>query len=112
MSLTYFHGSRGVRAIEVILSFFFRAVSPLDPAGAIYSTATDMSKWMLFHLNNGRNAHGRRLVNDTWLNQTYEPQMALPFSPKDMYKPVYPVEDAPASYGLGWITSTYRGNTL
>ena len=97
---------------EPLKSFFlfhFRAVSPLDPAGAIYSSATDMSKWMVFHLNNGRNAHGRRLVNDTWLNQTYEPQMALPFSPKDMYKPVYPVEDAPASYGLGWITSTYRG---
>lgn len=84
-------------------------VSPSDPAGSIYSSATDMSKWMMFHLNNGRNAHGRRLVNDTWLNQTYQSQMTLPASKKDLYKPVYPLEDISKSYNLGWITSSYRG---
>ena len=70
-----------------------------------------MAKWMLFHLNYGRNAHGRRLVDDIWLYQTYESQMSMPFSGKDVYKPTYPVADLSISYDLGWMTSVYRGTS-
>ena len=89
-----------------------RAVSPSSPAGAVYSSSTDMAKWMLFHVHNGHNAHGHSLVNGTWLNETYESQMTLGSSEltsKDLYKPEYPVADVSVSYDFGWVTSTYRG---
>ncbi|KAK3599921.1 hypothetical protein CHS0354_012563 [Potamilus streckersoni] len=56
------------------------SVHPAGPAGSIYSTPVDMSKWILFHLNRGIDPNGRSIVSEEWLNETYNVQMPQPFS--------------------------------
>ncbi|KAH3781630.1 hypothetical protein DPMN_159530 [Dreissena polymorpha] len=85
-------------------------VSPSGPAGSIYSTANDMTKWMIFHLNKGRTKHEYTpIVHPDWLETTYESQMTHPFEAKDLTRPLYPVSDASVSYNMGWVSSLYRG---
>jgi len=73
------------------------------------STASDMAKWMLFHLEEGRNKHGHQLVDRKMLEETYQAQMTNPFSENDLVRPTYPVSDTSISYNMGWMSSSYRG---
>ena len=77
----------------------------LAPAGAAFSTVTDMAKWLRFLLDSGRVA-GRRLVGAQNFAQLFKPQQVLA-------KPFYPtaslVHPHFQAYGLGWILQDYRG---
>ncbi|XP_045203141.2 protein flp-like [Mercenaria mercenaria] len=84
-------------------------VTPSGPAGSIYSTASDMAKWMLFHLKHGKNHHGTQVVDEKWLQDTYQSKMPHPFKERDLTKPKYPVSDVTLSYDMGWMSSVYRG---
>jgi CubicO group peptidase (beta-lactamase class C family) len=84
-------------------------VSPSGPAGSIYSSASDMAKWMMFHLKGGKDHHGKQVVNERWLQDTYQSKMTHPFQEKDLTRPKYPISDVTISYNMGWMTSFYRG---
>ncbi|XP_033742502.1 gigasin-6-like [Pecten maximus] len=85
-------------------------VDPLGPAGSIYSTANDMGRWMLFHLAAFRNTSLTPLnIDHDILAETYASQMATPFQEKDLFRPMYPIDDVSLAYALGWVTSVYRG---
>ena len=92
---------------------YFRAVSPSGPAGSIFSTASDMAKWMLFHLRKGRKGHGHGhvIVDPDYLEETYMSQVPHPFADKDLTKPTYPISDVSVSYNMGWMSSVYRGSS-
>ena len=97
------------------VSPFFRQPHPVDPAGAMISTAEDMAKWLQFHINDGRVSYnGRALLPKEFLLQTYQPEMASPFpmNRRDLWKPKYPVSDINMSYNMGWLTNIYRGDNL
>src|SRR5216110_3796445 len=57
-------------------------VDPVAPAGAAFSTATDMAKWLRFLLDSGR-VSGRRLLSAANFAQLFRPQQVLqrPFYP-------------------------------
>lgn len=67
-----------------------------DAAGAINSSATDMSKWVRLHLGNGA-FEGKRLVSE---------QMHA-----EMWKAHIPMGPG-ASYGLGWMLGEWNGKRV
>jgi hypothetical protein len=74
----------------------------MGPAGEINSNVTDMSKYLLFHMNRGKFA-GKQLLSENNAVQMQTPQMAIQGAPA--YK-----ETGENSYGMGFFLSTYRGH--
>jgi len=76
----------------------------MGPAGEINSNVTDMSKYLLFHLNHGK-IGGKQLLSENNSIQMQTPQMAIQGAPA--YK-----ENGESSYGMGFFLSTYRGHKV
>jgi CubicO group peptidase (beta-lactamase class C family) len=74
----------------------------IGPAGEINSTARDMSRYLLFHLNSGK-LDGKVLLSENNAVQMQTPQMVLQGTPD--YK-----EESETSYGMGFFISQYRGH--
>ncbi|HEY7194111.1 MAG TPA: serine hydrolase [Gemmatimonadales bacterium] len=79
-------------------------VDPVAPAGAQFSTATDMGKWLRFLLDSGRVA-GKRLVSAQNYAQLFRPQQVLAgeYPATELTHPHF------QAYGLGWFLRDYRG---
>lgn len=90
-------------------SFSFSSVVPGGPAGSIYTTADDMSKWMNFNLGNGSISNGSVVIPEKYFTELHKGQTSTPFSKNNLYKPDYPISDMTLSYCLGWMSSVYRG---
>ena len=80
----------------------------IAPAGAAFSTATDMAKWLRFLLDSGKVA-GRRLVSGQNFAELFRPQQIV-------QRPFYPTATLThphfQAYGLGWILQDYRGEFI
>jgi CubicO group peptidase (beta-lactamase class C family) len=74
----------------------------IGPAGEINSNVTDMSKYLLFHMNHGKVA-GKQLLSENNSVQMQDAQMVIQGAPA--YK-----ENGESSYGMGFFLSTYRGH--
>src|SRR5712691_9141165 len=94
-----------VRDTVRVLPAALEGIDDIAPAGAIFSTATDMAKWLRFLLDSGRVA-GRRLVSAQNFAQLFRPQQVV-------QRPFYPTATLTnlhfQAYGLGWILQDYRG---
>jgi CubicO group peptidase (beta-lactamase class C family) len=74
-----------------------RPLVPFAPAGAAWSTARDVSRYLITQLNRGVAPDGKRVVSAENLTATWQPQ----------------VEIAPdVSYGLGWAITRHKSRTL
>lgn len=71
-----------------------RILTPVAPAGAHWSTATDMARYLVTQLNAGVAPGGVRVVSEENLRATWTPQVPI---------------SATESYGLGWMTGQYKG---
>lgn len=69
----------------------------IAPAGAVWSTANDMAKYLITEINKGVTADGTRVISEENLTYTWQPQVAI---------------SADSSYGLGWIIENYKGLTI
>jgi len=74
----------------------------MGPAGEINSNVSDMSKYLLFHMNHG-SVDGKQLLSANNSAQMQTPQMAIPGAPGY-------AEMGEGSYGMGFFLSTYRGH--
>ena len=73
----------------------------VGPAGSIYSSAEDMSRWLLFHLGDGKVGE-REIVSKTILDMMHTPQFAVPYAG---------TKELPlTTYGMGWVIEIYRGH--
>jgi len=81
----------------------FRNITTVGPAGAINSSVNEMARWVMVHLNHGKNK-GKQILNP----QTVE-DMHLAHMPTGS-TPVL-AEVTPASYGMGWFVDNYRGHS-
>lgn len=70
---------------------------PVAPAGASWSTASDMARYLITQINQGVNPDGKRVVSAENLQVTWEPQVQV---------------SADSSYGLGWFVDKYKGLAL
>lgn len=74
----------------------------IGPAGEINSNVTDMSKYLLFHMNHGK-VDGKQLLSENNSLQMQNSQMAM--QGESPFK-----EMGAGSYGMGFMLSTYRGH--
>ena len=70
-------------------------------SGSVNTTAEDMCKWMLLHLNKGT-AGGKQVISRANLLQMHTPQIPVPWRPAEKSELMYP------SCGLGWMIESYR----
>ena len=76
-----------------------------NAAGGIYSNLTDMCKWIIMQMNNGK--YGEGLNNKLFTTDVHEemwtPQTIIPARGETPYNTHF------ASYGLGWFLSDVKG---
>ena len=92
----------GVQPIDMSMESF---VDVTAPAGAVWSSASDMARYLQMELASGLNAEGKTYIERDLLRQRYEPQIQI---------------TRESSYGLGLILSresgldviSHGGNTL
>jgi CubicO group peptidase (beta-lactamase class C family) len=74
----------------------------IGPAGEINSNVSDLSKYLLFHLNHGK-FDGKQLLSENNSIQMQTPQMVIQGAPA--FK-----ELGEDGYGMGFFISSYRGH--
>jgi CubicO group peptidase (beta-lactamase class C family) len=73
-----------------------KSLGTMAPAGAIASTACDMSQWLRF-LTSGGTIDRKRIISEATLREIARPHMAI---------------NETLSYGLGWATYQWNGHTV
>ncbi|MEO8516311.1 MAG: serine hydrolase [Flavobacterium sp.] len=77
----------------------------MDPAGGIYSSVNDLSKWMIMQLNNGK--YGPTLENKIFSKEQQDEMWQLQTIIPTVTKPPY--NSHFNGYGLGWFLSDMKG---
>lgn len=90
----YYTGMAGFHATPPEVEGMF---TPIAPAGALWSTAEDMGKYLIMLLNHGVAADGTRVVSTENLEHLWEPHV---------------LHDTNLEYGLGWEIEDYNGMTV
>jgi CubicO group peptidase (beta-lactamase class C family) len=78
------------------------------PAGALWSSAREMARYVQTQLAGGLAPDGRRVVSRENLERTWESQMVIPAEAGG--PPV--LNEMLAGYGLGWFVGEYRGQRV
>jgi CubicO group peptidase (beta-lactamase class C family) len=85
-----------------------RSTDLVASAGSVYSSVSDMSKWMRFVLDSGR-VGTKRLISPANFEELVAPQMRAPM---DQYPALELSKPHFFSYALGWFVQDYRGSTV
>jgi len=85
-----------------------RSLLPVAPAGALWSSATEMARYVQTELAQGVAPDGTRVVSAENLEMTWAPGVSLPSSPA---LPAV-LTASQMNYGLGWNRGTYHGLRL
>lgn len=76
-----------------------------DAAGGIYSSASDLTKWVLMLLNDGKYGDGlnKQLFSETAHGEMWSPQTIVPVGRSGPYNTHF------GAYGLGWFLIDAKG---
>lgn len=76
-----------------------------DAAGGIWSNLTDMCKWIIMQMNNGKYGDGlsKQLFTEGVHEEMWTPQTIIPVHGTSIYNTHF------AGYGLGWFLSDVKG---
>jgi CubicO group peptidase (beta-lactamase class C family) len=85
-----------------------RSTDAIAPAGSVWSSVSDMSKWMRFILDSGR-VGSQRLLKPETFRELIAPQIRAPI---DEYPALRLAKPDFFSYGLGWFIQDYRGQAV
>ena len=85
-----------------------RTTDAIAPAGSVWSSVSDMSKWMRFMLDSGR-IGSRRLIQPATFREIVAPQMRAPMS---QYPALALAKPHFFSYALGWFVQDFHGETV
>ena len=78
-------------------------------AGAINASATDMSKWIRLHLNDGE-FEGKQIISKKNLDETKKPHIIVPVENPDKHGIDHGVNLS--TYCMGWGKKEYRGEII
>lgn len=96
-----------------MLCFFTRTRRWGEMGGStnIMSNAVDITKWMLFHLNKGRNQAGQQIVSEDDMEALHKRRntISAPTIEKTFARSKVPVSSLEENYALGWKNGVYRG---
>ncbi len=82
--------------------------SEIGSAGAVWSNADDMSKWIICMLDSSKYSGGRLLKPETWM-EIFKPQT---FFPEEEYPTMEILKPNWRTYGLGWYQHDYKGKKI
>ena len=85
-----------------------RSTDAIAPAGSVWSSVSDMSKWMRFILDSGR-VGTRQLIKPSTFADLLTPQIRAPMEEYPALELAYPHF---FSYALGWFVQDYDGETV
>lgn len=85
-----------------------RSTDPVASAGSVWSSVSDMAKWMRFVLDSGR-VGGKRLLAAGTFTEWITPQIRAPLG---TYPALTLARPHIFSYALGWFVQDYRGETV
>jgi CubicO group peptidase (beta-lactamase class C family) len=85
-----------------------KSTDGVAPAGSVWSSVSDMSKWMRFVLDSGRIGN-KRLISAANFNELVAPQMRAPM---EEYPALELAQPHFFSYALGWFVQDYHGKTV
>ena len=82
-----------------------------DAAGGIYSNLTDLSKWLIMQMNNGKYGDNleKTLFSESVHDQMWIPQTIIPLNERMRGKTSLIYNTHFNSYGLGWFLSDVKG---
>lgn len=83
------------------------SVDPVAPAGSVWSSVHDMSKWLRFLLAGGVTEGGERLLAEATVEEFFTPQALIDRG--DFYPTARLTHPHWTSYGLGWFQADYDG---
>ncbi len=84
-------------------------VDSAAPAGAVWSTADDIGKWVAFMLGDGT-ANGKTLLKPATFRMLTQPQIVIPMA--QFYPTSALTKPHWTTYGLGWFQHDYRGGMV
>jgi CubicO group peptidase (beta-lactamase class C family) len=85
------------------------SVDPVAAAGSIWSSASDMAKWMRFLLE-GTTPSGASLLKDETREELFRPQALVD---RDEFYPTQKLTEPKwTTYGLGWFQHDYQGRAV
>jgi CubicO group peptidase (beta-lactamase class C family) len=82
-----------------------RDITNIGPAGSIYSSASDMAKWLLMRVHDGE-LEGRRIVSEATMTALRTPNTIMP----GLHRAGSP--QGSSLYGLGVMATSYRGEYM
>jgi CubicO group peptidase (beta-lactamase class C family) len=85
-----------------------RSTDAIAPAGSVWSSVSDMSKWMRFMLDSGRIGN-RRLIQPATFREIVAPQIRAPMA---QYPALVLAQPHFFSYALGWFVQDFHGETV
>lgn len=85
-----------------------RTTDAIAPAGSVWSSVSDMSKWMRFVLDSGR-VGTKQLIKPSTFAELVAPQIRAPM---EEYPALELVRPHFFSYALGWFVQDYNGETV
>ena len=85
-----------------------RTTDPVASAGSVWSSVSDMSRWMRFILDSGRVGDKRLLATATF-TELLTPQIRAPMA---LYPALSLSRPHNFSYALGWFVQDYQGQTV
>jgi CubicO group peptidase (beta-lactamase class C family) len=78
------------------------------PAGAVQLSATDLARWMRFHLGDGT-FEGKRLVSSAAMEEMHSPHIFVPTTPAFRASRLL---ERYAGYGMGWQIWDYKDHPM
>lgn len=87
----------------------WRNLDNVGPAGSINSSASELTRWVRLHLNQGV-VDGKRLISEKNMREMHTPQMVMPQGPSSGRFYVPGMDQI--SYALGWAVHDYRGQLV
>jgi CubicO group peptidase (beta-lactamase class C family) len=75
------------------------AIHVIAPAGGVWTTIEDMSRYLLTQMNGGVTPDGAQLVSAENLGETWLPQVPMPTEEEAI---------TDRAYAMGWVLETYR----
>jgi CubicO group peptidase (beta-lactamase class C family) len=85
------------------------SVDSVSPAGSVWSSASDMSRWLRMLLAEGQ-WEGRQVLSPEAVAELLRPQTLLDLA--ELYPLVPLLEPHWTSYALGWFQADYRGRAV
>lgn len=81
----------------------------IGPAGAVWSSIDDMSKWMACMLDSSKYAGGRLVKSATW-TEMLKPAVIVPAD--QFYPTMQLIKPNWTTYGFGWFQHDYKGKKI